>query len=56
MREEAASLVLAGERQRALSRKYEIGRYAVQSRVKEPVILRTRERKAAEILAEYKYK
>lgn len=47
IREEVVSRVHAGESQRALSREYEISRYAIQSWLKEPALLKIRGRKPA---------
>ena len=55
IREEVVSRIRAGESQRTLSREYEISRYAIQSWLKEPVLPKTRGRKPAKTLAEYKY-
>ena len=55
IREEGVSRIRAGESQRALSREYEISRYAIQSWLKESVLSKARGRKPAKTLAEYKY-
>ena len=55
IREEVVSRIRAGESQRALSREYEISRYAIQSWLKESVVPKARGRKPANTLAEYKY-
>ena len=55
IREEVVSRIRAGESQRALSREYDISRYAIQSWLKEPVLPKARGRKPAKTLAEYKY-
>ncbi len=55
IREEVVSRICAGESQRALSREYEISRYAIQSWLKESVLPKARGRKPAKTLAEYKY-
>ena len=55
IREEVVSRIRAGESQRALSREYEISRYAIQSWLKESVVPKARGRKPAKTLAEYKY-
>ena len=55
IREEVVSRIRAGESQRALSREYEISRYAIQSCLKESVVPKARGRKPAKTLAEYKY-
>ena len=55
IREEVVSRIRAGESQRALSREYEISRYAIQSWLKESVVPKARGRKPAKTLAEYQY-
>ena len=55
IREEVVSRIRAGESQRALSREYGISRWAIQCWLKEPVLPKTRGRKPAKTLAEYKY-
>lgn len=55
IREEVVSRICAGESQCALSREYGISRWAIQCGLKEPVLLKTRGRKPAKTLAEYKY-
>ena len=55
IREEVVSRIRAGESQRALSREYDISRYAIQSWLKEPVLPKARGRKPAKTLAEYNY-
>ena len=54
IREEVVSRIRAEESQRALSREYEISRRAIQCWLKEPVPPKTRGRKPAKTLAEYK--
>ena len=54
IREEVMSRIRAGESQRALSRKYGISRWAIQCWQKEPALPKTRGRKPAKTLAEYK--
>ena len=55
IREEVVARIRSGESQRALSREYGISRYAIQNWLKEPVLPKTRGRKPAKTLAEYKY-
>ena len=55
IREEVVSRIRAGESQCALSREYEISRWAIQCGLKESVLPKARGRKPAKILAEYKY-
>ena len=55
IREEVVSRIRAGESQRSLSQEYAISRRAIQCWLKEPVLPKTRERKPAKTLAEYKY-
>jgi len=54
IREEVVARIRAGESQRALSQEYGISRYAIQCWLKEPVLQKTRGRKPAKTLAEYK--
>ena len=55
IREEVVSRIQAGESQCALSREYGISRWAIHTWLKEPVLPKTRGRKPAKTLAEYKY-
>ena len=55
IREEVMVRIRTGESQCALSREYGISRYAIQCWLKEPVLPKTRGRKPAKTLAEYKY-
>ena len=55
IREEVVTRIRAGESQCALSQEYGISRWAIQSWLKEPVLPKTRGRKPAKTLAEYKY-
>ena len=58
IREEVVARIRAGESQCALCREYGISRWAIQCWLKEPVLPilpRTRGRKPAKTLAEYKY-
>ena len=55
VREEVVARIRAGESQCALSREHGISRWAIQCWLKEPVLPKTRGRKAAKTLAEYKY-
>ena len=55
IRKEVVARIRAGESQRALCREYGISRWAIQCWLKEPVLPRTRGRKPAKTLAEYKY-
>ena len=55
IREEVVMRIHAGDSQCALSREYGISRYAIQSWLKEPTILKQRGRKPAKTLQEYKY-
>ena len=54
IREEVVARIRAGESQCALRQEYGISRYAIQSWLKEPVLPKTRGRKPAKTLAEYK--
>ena len=54
-REEIVLRIQAGESQRALCREYGISRWAIQCWLKGPVLPKTRGRKPAKTLAEYKY-
>ena len=55
VREEVVARIRAGESQCALSREYGINQWAIQCRLKGPVLPKTRGRKAAKTLVEYKY-
>ena len=55
IREEIVSRIQAGESQRTLCREYGISRWAIQCWLKEPAFPKTRGRKPAKTLAEYKY-
>lgn len=55
IREEVVSRIRGGESQNALSKKYGISRYAIQSWLKGPTIPKQRGRKPAKTLQEYKY-
>ena len=55
IREEVVSRIRAGESQRALSQEYGISRWAIYCWLKEPVLPKTRGRKPAKALTEYKY-
>lgn len=55
VRENVVARICAGESQQALSREYGIRRWAIQCWLKEPVLPKTRGRKPAKTLAEYKY-
>ena len=55
IREEVVSRVQAGESQNALSQEYGISRWAIQCWLTEPALPKTRGRKPAKTLAEYKY-
>ncbi len=55
IREKVLKRLRAGESQRILSREYGISRYAIQSWIKGNGIPKSRGRKAAKTLAEYKY-
>ena len=55
IQEEIVSRIQAGESQRALCREYGISRWAIQCWLKEPTLPKTRGRKPAKTLAEYKY-
>ena len=54
IRKEVVARIGAGESQCALSREDGISRYAIQCWLKEPVLPKTRGRKPAKTLAEYK--
>ena len=54
-REEVVLRIQAGESQRALCREYGISRWAIQCWLKGPVLPKTRGRKPAKTLAEYKH-
>lgn len=55
IQEEVVERICAGESQCSLSREYGISRYAIQSWLKESIQPKTRGRKPAKTLAEYKY-
>lgn len=55
IREEVVSRIRAGESQYTLSREYGISRWAIQCWLKELVPPKTRGRKPAKTLEEYKY-
>ena len=55
VRENVVARIRAGESQQALSREYGISRWAIQCWLKEPALPKTRGRKPAKTLAEYKY-
>lgn len=55
VRENVVARIRAGESQQALSREYGISRWAIQCWLKESALLKTRGRKPAKTLAEYKY-
>ena len=55
IREEVVARIQAGESQCALSREYGVSRWAIQCWLKEPVLSKTRGRKPAKTLGEYKY-
>ena len=55
VRKDVVARIRAGESQRALYREYGISRWAIQCWLKEPVVPKTRGRKPAKTLAEYKY-
>lgn len=55
IREKVVERIRAGESQQALSREYGISRWAIQCWLKEPALPKTRGRKPAKTLAEYKY-
>lgn len=55
LREEVVERIHAGESQCAMSREYGISRWAIQCWLKESVLLKSRGRKPAKTLAEYKY-
>ena len=55
VRENVVARIRAGESQQALSREYGISRRAIQCWFKEPSLPKTRGRKPAKTLAEYKY-
>ena len=55
VRENVVARIHAGESQQALSREYGISRWAIQCWLKEPALPKTRGRKPAKTLAEYKY-
>ena len=54
IREEVVARIRAGESQRSLCREYGISRWAIHCWLKEPVLPKTRGRKPAKTLAEYK--
>lgn len=54
IRKEVVARIGAGESQCALSREYGISRYTIQCWLKEPVLPKTRGRKPAKTLTEYK--
>lgn len=55
VRKNVVARIRAGESQQALSRKYGISRWAIQCWLKEPALSKTRGRKPAKTLVEYKY-
>lgn len=55
VRENVVARIHAGESQQVLSREYGISRWAIQCWLKEHALLKTRGRKPAKTLAEYKY-
>lgn len=55
LREEVVERIHAGESQCAMSREYGISRWAIQCWLKESVHPKSRGRKPAKTLAEYKY-
>ena len=55
IREKVVERIRAGESQQALSREYGISRWAIQCWLKESALPKTRGRKPAKTLAEYKY-
>ena len=55
VRENVVARIHAGESQQALSREYGISLWAIQCWLKEPALPKTRGRKPAKTLAEYKY-
>jgi len=55
LREEVVERIHAGESQSAMSREYGISRWAIQCWLKEAVLPKSRGRKPAKTLAEYKY-
>lgn len=55
VRENVVARIRAGESQQALSREYGISRWAIQCWLKESALPKTRGRKPAKTLAEYKY-
>lgn len=55
VRENVVARIRAGESQQALSREYGISRLAIQCWLKESALPKTRGRKPAKTLAEYKY-
>ena len=55
IREEVVSRIRNGESQRAMSREYGISRYAIQEWLQQGVLPKSRGRKPAKTLQEYKY-
>ena len=55
IREAVVSRIRNGESQRAMSREYGISRYAIQEWLQQGVVQKSRGRKPAKTLQEYKY-